>query len=180
MPKARRKAKENYKIQKQKLLVIAKENYKKQKKTQNFDELRMKPEWSRFIDVYMANGGNAAEAYMEIYPDLKNKETAQSCSSRLLGHAIVREEIANRLAMERVTDGFIYSGLRDIAIQYRGAKTIMAAVKSYEILGKMRGLLIDTKRFQFTPGNPAICGPVVADDRKDILDAKVVGGGLIE
>jgi len=180
MPKVRRKAKKKIKIRNHKLLVIAKENYKKQKKLNNFDELRMKPEWSAFIDAYMKNGGNAQEAYREIKPEVKNTKSAQACGSRILSFSIVREEIENRLAMERVTDGFIYSGLRDIAVNFRGAKTIMAAVKSYEILGKMRGLLIDTKRLQFTPGNPAICGPVVADDRKDILEAKVVGGGLIE
>jgi hypothetical protein len=68
-----------------------------------------------------------------------------------------------------------------IAIDYRGAKTINAAVKSYEILGKVRGLLIDTKKIAFTGDNPALFPALVkADNAKKFAEEEAKGERIAE
>jgi hypothetical protein len=43
----------------------------------------------------------------------------------------------------------------------------MAAVKSYEILGKMKGMLVDTKKIAFTGENPALFTEKVSPENKE-------------
>lgn len=125
--------------------------------------------WIKFVDAYIENGGNATKAYMSAYPNC-SKRAARSCGSDLLAKPDILLELDNRLKSQRVTDEFISAGLFEIATEYRGAKTIMAAVKSYEILAKMRGLLVDTKKIAFTDENPAVFEPVYDAKEKQEFD----------
>lgn len=118
----------------------------------------LKLSWIKFIDEFIANGGKQAEAYKKVYGTKENPikdSTASSCSSKLLRNANILKELNNKLEVEKCTEGFIQESLIDIATTYRGAKTINAAVKSLEILAKMKGLLIDTKKIAFDDNNPA-------------------------
>jgi len=125
--------------------------------------------WIKFIDEYIKNGGNGTEAYMSAYPE-SSKEAAKSSASDLLTNPNILEEINNKLGAQKVTEEFIVDGLRSIAVDYRGAKTIMAAVKSYEILGKMKGMLVDTKKIAFTGDNPALFPALVKQENKEKWD----------
>lgn len=111
--------------------------------------------WVKFIDEYMANGGNATQAYLKAYPE-SSERAARSSAPVLLARPSIREEINNRLATQRVTDDFIITGLADIAVSFRKEKTIMAAVKALEVLARIKGMLTDTKKFEFTAENPCI------------------------
>lgn len=125
--------------------------------------------WIKFIDAYIENGGNAVKAYLSAYPKC-SKRSAYQCGSELLRKPDILLELNNRLQSQRVTDELITAGLLEIATEYRGAKTIMAAVKSFEILAKMRGLLVDTKKIAFTGENPAVFLPVYSDKEKKEFD----------
>lgn len=111
--------------------------------------------WVKFIDEYMANGGNATQAYLKAYPESSEK-AARAHAPRLVAIGSIREEINNRFETQRVTDDFIIAGLADIAVSFRTAKTIMAAVKALEVLARIKGMLTDTKKVAFTAENPCI------------------------
>ena len=126
--------------------------------------------WIRFIEAYIANGGHGTKAYMTAYPDCKDEKTAGASASRLLGNDRIRAELNNKLGAQEVTEDFIIEGLKGIAVDYRGAKTIMAAVRSYEILAKVKGMLVDTKKVAFTGENPAVFLPVYSAKEKEEFD----------
>jgi len=133
----------------------------------------LKLSWINFIDAYIANGGNGTKAYVKAYSTEEkqiSENVARAAAPRLLANVSIREELNNRLKTQKCTDEFIISGLMGIAIDYRGAKTINAAVKSYEILAKVRGLLVDTKKIAFTGENPAVFLPVYSKEEKEKFD----------
>lgn len=136
--------------------------------------------WIKFIDAYVANGGNGQEAYKVAYPDVLNDETAKANASRLLTNANVRDELNNKLEAQKVTEDFIVQGLMDIATTYRGAKTIFAAVKSLEVLAKMKGLLVDTKKIAFTGDNPAVFVAPYSDTEAKKIDEITKASRIVE
>lgn len=151
----------------------------KTKKPKEEEERKgLRNEWILFIDEYMRNGFNGTKAYEKVYQ--VSYDVANASAPRLLANVSISEEIDHRLNASRVTDNFIIDGLAEIATEYRGAKTINAAVKAYEILGKVRGMLVDTKKFVFNGDNPANVPPVVPADRAKSLDGIIKGGGVIE
>jgi hypothetical protein len=125
--------------------------------------------WLKFIEAYISNGGNGTRAYQVAYPGTSD-DTAGTNAARLLGNARIRAELNNKLGAQEVTEEFIVDGLKTIAVKYRGAKTIMAAVKSYEILSKIKGMLVDTKKIAFTGDNPAVFLPVYNAKEKEEFD----------
>ena len=152
---------------------------KKEKVIEGNGEKGLKPEWILFIDEYMRNGFNATRAYEKVYKC--SYKVANARGSVLLVNDSISKEIGYRLNSQRCTDDFIISGLMSIAIDYRGAKTINAAVKSYEILGKVRGLLIDTKKIAFTGDNPALFPALVkADNAKKFAEEEAKGERIAE
>ena len=128
--------------------------------------------WSKFLSEYVKLGcKDAGQAYKIAYnePDMKaGVASANAC--RLLKHVNIREELNNILGAQKVTENFIYEGLRSIATKYRGAKTINAAVRSYELLGKMRGMLTDTTKIAFDENNPALFPALVKAENKEKWD----------
>ena len=133
----------------------------------------LKLSWVKFIDAYIENGGNGSKAYQKAYStDEKqiSESVARSAAARLLTNVSILEEIDNKLTTQQCTEEFIVSGLVGIARDYRGAKTIMAAVRSYEILAKVKGLLVDTKKIAFTGENPALFPALVKPDNKEKWD----------
>ena len=134
--------------------------------------------WIRFIDEYIKNGGNGTKAYQKAYPNT-SEDTAGVNASRLLGNARIKAELNNKLGASEVTEDFIIEGLKGIAQDYRGEKTIMAAVRCYEILGKIKGMLVDTKKVAFTTDNPALFTSKVSDEEKKVFAEKVAKGERI-
>jgi len=133
----------------------------------------LKLSWIRFIDEYIANGGNGTRAYFKVFntPERRIKRsTATTEASELLSKPNIIEEINHRLTSQRCTDDWIKGGLIDIAVNYRGAKTINASVRALETLAKIKGMLIDTKRVEFSKENPAIFMPVYNVQQKENFD----------
>ena len=129
--------------------------------------------WIKFIDELFANGGKQARAYQKVFsPEGKKMDikTAGVMATRLLRNDNVQAEINYRLNAQRATDDFIKDGLVDIATRYRGEKTIRSAVKSLEILAKMKGMLIDTKKIAFDTDNPAVFLGVYSPKEKEDFD----------
>lgn len=125
--------------------------------------------WIRFIDAYLENGGNATQAYLKAYPE-SSSQSARAHAPRLVAKGSIRQEINNRLETQKVTDDFIIAGLADIAVSFRKDKTIMAAVKAIEVLARIKGLLTDTKKIEFTGENPAIFPALVKVENKEKWD----------
>lgn len=125
--------------------------------------------WLNFIDAYIANGGNGTKAYQVAYSGTSD-DVAGAAAARLLRNVRIRTELNNKLGAQEVTEEFIVDGLKTIAVKYRGAKTIMAAVRSYEILSKIKGMLVDTKKIAFTGENPAVFLPAYSEKEKENFD----------
>lgn len=60
------------------------------------DEYGLTPSQRDFADEYILNAGNATQAYLKSYKNVKNVETASANSSRLLRNAKVRDYIDMR------------------------------------------------------------------------------------
>ena len=133
-----------------------KKNIKKDKTevARAFD-VGLKIQWVRFINKYIANGGNGTQAYLSVYTDVADENVARAAASRLLANVNIREEINNKMNSQRVTENAIVIELWKIAKE-RKEKNIYAAVKALEILARIRGLLTDTKKIEFTAENPCI------------------------
>lgn len=60
------------------------------------DEYGLTPSQRDFADAYILNAGNATQAYLKAYKNVKSVETASANSSRLLRNAKVRDYIDMR------------------------------------------------------------------------------------
>lgn len=126
--------------------------------------------WIKFIDAYIGNGGNGTKAYMEAYPD-SSEEAARRSASDLLTKPDILDEINNKLETQKVTEDKITSMLIEKA-GYSDSFRINASVKALEVLAKMKGLLVDTKRIAFTGDNPAVfVAPYSTEEAKKIDEA---------
>ena len=83
----------------------------------------------------------------------------------MLRNVKVREEIRNKLDAQSVTEAAIISELWRIAKE-RKEKSVYATVKALEILAKIRGMLTDTQKVEFSADNPAVFLPVYSKDEK--------------
>jgi len=140
----------------------------KEAKDKNKDEPGLRPEWKVFIDNYIKNGGNALQAYKVAYPNCK-ENSAISNSHRMMENDVIRKEINYRFIRQRITDEAVFGELWEVATKYRGAKTLMAAVKALEVIARMKGMLVDTKRIEFGKDNPAYVPPVVRPESTKLL-----------
>lgn len=142
------------------------------------EEAGLKLQWIKFIDRYVANGGNGTRAYLDVYSDITDENVAAAGAARLLRNVKVREEIRSKLDAQSVTEAAIVSELWRIAKE-RKEKSVYAAVKALEILAKIRGMLTDTKKIEFTAENPAVFLPVLSKEEKERFDAMVKSGQRI-
>lgn len=58
----------------------------------------LKPQHKLFALLYLANGGNAAAAYREVFPGVKTAGAARACAARLLAKANVQTFIEGKVA----------------------------------------------------------------------------------
>lgn len=129
----------------------------------------------------MANGFNATRAYKEVFKKCTEHAAAVE-SSRFLRKPNVAKEINYRLSAQQITNDAILHELWDIATNYRGAKTINAAVNALNILAKCRGMVQEVKGGdQFFQNNYLVYAPITKDnDNKDIKEAIESQGRMIE
>lgn len=140
------------------------------------DGLTMKQQ--KFIDYYMQNGGNGTEAYQKAY-DIADYNVAAASASRMLKKVNISDEINNRLVMQRVTDGFIYNGFVELISLHKHGKGAIVAEKALEALAKMKGLMIDTKKFAFDGENPAVFLPLATPEESKKFAEEVKAGKRI-
>jgi len=140
--------------------------------------LRLK--WIIFLDEYIKNGGNGQEAYKKAYPNVSN-ETARVNASRLLTNTNVKDELKNKLNTQRITEDFIKDRLIFIVENNLSGKEAFVGVKALELLSKIKGMLVDTKRVAFTGENPAVFVPLYNDqDKKELKKQEEKGNRIIE
>jgi len=116
----------------------------------------LKLQWINFIKEYIKNGGNATEAYMVAYPKA-NRETARRNGSKLLTQTDIIGEISNHYDQESATESWVISSARKYVVNgLKDPKWAYAGVKALEMIAKNKGMLTDTKKFEFTAENPAV------------------------
>lgn len=138
-------------------------------------------EWQTFIDEYFNNGFNGTQAYLVAYPKTK-PNVARVSAHHLLARPNIQEQIQYRLNAQEVTDDAIVAELWDCGKNYRGAKTLGAAVQALTTLAKIKGLIKEGERGdKFFQTNYLVYAPVVRpEDVKKVQDVIAGAGRIIE
>lgn len=123
--------------------------------------------WVKFIDEYL-KCGVAYKAYHTIFPNCTEKSAIEA-SCRLLKKEVIQNEIKNKLTTQTITDEWISNFLVGLATEHAHGKGAIVSVKAVEILAKMKGLLVDTKKIAFTGENPAVFMPIGSVEQVDKL-----------
>ena len=71
------------------------------------DEYGLTPKQRAFADEYILNGGNGTKAYLRVYKNVKNEETARVNASRLLTNANVSNYIREKTEMTLLERGLL-------------------------------------------------------------------------
>ena len=132
--------------------------------------------WLTFIKEYIASEGNATEAYLKAYPGV-SRDVARRNGARLLTNADIREEISCRYDQQRATEAWIIANL--MFIVKNPSKSPMAAVKALETLARVKGMLTDTKKIEFTTENPAVFLAPYSQEEKERIDEMINRGQRI-
>lgn len=136
-----------------------------EKKELGIESEGLKLSWIVFLNEYIANGGNGQEAYRKAYPNA-SKETARVEAVRLLANPNVQAELKHKLSASKITEEYIQERLLTLVDNNLDGKNGFISVKALEILGKMKGMLVDTKRIAFTGENPAVFMPLYSPEDK--------------
>lgn len=141
----------------------------------------LRPHWMKFINEYLSNGGNGTKAYSKTYPDVKDENVAGTAAARLLRNVRIRSEINSRLEAQYVTEAAIIEALWKVAVNYTDTKSVFSSVKALEVLARIRGMLTDTKKIEFTGENPAVFLPLYsAEEAEEMRKMFVSGKRIIE
>lgn len=143
---------------------------KEQGEVIDVNESGLKLPWITFIDEYIANGGNGKKAYLKAYPHITNAETATVEASKLLRNVNVKEELRNKLDVQRCTDEWIKNKLMVLVELHYSGKGAIVSEKALETLAKIKGMLIDTKNIAFTGQNPAQFLSAYSKEEKEKMD----------
>lgn len=71
------------------------------------DEYGLTPKQRAFADEYILNGGNGTHAYLKVYKNVKNEDTARANASRLLANANVASYIREKTEMTLLERGLL-------------------------------------------------------------------------
>lgn len=71
------------------------------------DEYGLTPKQRAFADEYILNGGNGTHAYLKVYKNVKNEDTARANASRLLANANVSRYIREKTEMTLLERGLL-------------------------------------------------------------------------
>lgn len=127
----------------------------------------LRPHWMKFTNEYVSNGGNGTKAYLKAYPNVIDENVAGTAAARLLRNVRVRSEINSRLEAQYVTEAAIIDTLWKVAVNYTETKSVFSSVKALEVLARIRGMLTDTKKIEFTNENPAIFLPLYSAEEAE-------------
>ena len=151
------------------VLTTAQRIRREQGEVIDVNEAGLRLPWITFIDEYIANGGNGEAAYKIAYPDVSDR-TARANASRLLTKASVKEELRNKLDVQRCTDEWIKNKLMGLVELHYSGKGAIVSEKALETLAKIKGMLIDTKNIAFTGQNPAQFLSAYSKEEKQKMD----------
>lgn len=105
----------------------------------------LKPRQLKFVEEYLRNGNNGAQAYMRAYETAAGDVTSRA--SRLLNHPAVKAELAKRQDKIRgETEYTVRKGMEELdeAMQFaRETDNATAYVKAVELRGKLNGLYVE-------------------------------------
>lgn len=138
-------------------------------------ETRLRPEWSSFIDVYIANGFNATKAYLSVYKNVSPR-TASSNAYRLLTNADIRKEIDARLQAQSITRDWVLANLKRLVDQ----RDDYTAVKALEILARILGMIKPGEHgSDFFQQNIAVFQPIVTAAEKEEYEKMIAKSGRV-
>lgn len=103
----------------------------------------MNEKHKEFCDVYLANGKNGTQAYLDVYPSVKKEATAAASAARLLTNDKVKEylqiEMAKSSAKLEITRESILEKLLRIQSNTESTNP-SASLKALEMVSKLLGL----------------------------------------
>jgi len=120
----------------------------------------LKPQWEKFVQAYIANGGNGADAYSSVYPNCQKMEVASAAATRLLKTVKVRARIAElqEQAAEQavITLESLITEAGELQKQAAQLGQISAGVAALTLKAKLAGFHIDRTENVNLNGNYAI------------------------
>ena len=66
-----------------------------------------------FVDKYLELNFNGTEAYLQVYPRVKKRATAQAAAARLLSNVMIAQELSNREKIAREASGELVDKIRE-------------------------------------------------------------------
>jgi phage terminase small subunit len=113
----------------------------------------LKPAHERFVQEYIANGGNAQDAYTAAFPKC-GKSAARGSASRLLTNAEVKSRIAEmqgkNAAHSEVTLDNLIKEAADIQRAAMDANSYAAAISALTAKAKLCGLWVERTQGEST------------------------------
>lgn len=129
----------------------------------------MNEQQKRFCDEFLANGGNATQAYKKVY-GVKSDEVASAAGSRLLGNVRVKKyldehstsleehnsKIATAEELQEFVTSVIRGDLREIVVSASGKKVEAPAgvkdrLKAVDMMARMKGMYRDKVDVSIAP-----------------------------
>ena len=141
-----------------------------------YDRMTIKQE--RFARKYIANGGNASQAYRDVY-------NTRNMSEKTLGRAAhevkenpkvaakIEKIKAEQSDFQQITLEEIGSGLRRVAAQAEANGQAAAAAQALVALGKLAGLYVDKQRLTVDGAQQHLAAVQALAD-KPVADENVV------
>ena len=130
----------------------------------------MNEQQKRFCDEFLANGGNATQAYKKVYPGTKNDNVAAVNANRLLRNAKVQKyldehstsleehnsKIATAEELQEFVTSVIRGDLREIVVSASGKKVEAPAgvkdrLKAVDMMARMKGMYRDKVDVSIAP-----------------------------
>ena len=130
----------------------------------------MNEQQKRFCDEFLANGGNATQAYKKVYPVTKNDNVAAVNANRLLRNAKVQKyldehstsleehnsKIATAEELQEFVTSVIRGDLREIVVSASGKKVEAPAgvkdrLKAVDMMARMKGMYRDKVDVSIAP-----------------------------
>lgn len=123
----------------------------------------------KFVDAYVANGGNGTQALIAASPVPISYATARSESSRLTANPNVRAEVVETLALAGVSPGLLAHQLLDKVVHTDPRVSLDAVKFGYQLLGGMpqsTSVTVHAKMDKMSPGELRLARFVLREGRQ--------------
>lgn len=159
---------------------VIKSTAQREEETPNVETSGLKLAWIKFLNEYIKNGGNGLQAYKVAYPGVTDN-TAKVQASVLLTNPNVRIELNNKLEAQRVTEDSVTNMALWYAQEGMNNKDYSnPGMRAVEMLGKMKGMLIDTKKIEINSENPAFFQALMSKEEAEKIDEATKTSRIIE